>query len=145
MQLCFTFKGSSTIAIATNESDVPNVIYVIFVLLIDLTSSIDMTDRPPRTHVDRYLGITICLASSTCFVLMDLFAQYLLVIDPIDPVSVMFLRMTPSLVFSYAYLYHKGAVNLPFGPREYRTLAAVRSAGMWLALQIFFIAVRHIR
>ena len=104
-----------------------------------------MTGKPPRTHLSQYLGIAFCLATSTSFVVMDMFAQYLLVIDPIDPVSTMLLRMVPSLAFSYGYLYLKGVTDLPFGPKEYRNLVAFRSALVWLALQLFFYGLRHIR
>ena len=100
----------------------------------------------PRTPLERYMGILTCLVSSTSLVLMDLFAQYLLVIDPMNPVSVMLLRMVPCLIFVYIYLCHIKADQLPFGSKNHRNLLLIRSAGVvGLALQMSFMAIRHIR
>ena len=84
------------------------------------------------------------MATATSFVIMDLFAQYLQVIDPIDSVSVMFLRMIVSLVVSYAYLYGTGQPDLPFGPGQYRSILVLRSCLIFSTLLGFFYAVRHI-
>jgi drug/metabolite transporter (DMT)-like permease len=101
----------------------------------------------PDLHaaLNRYYGRLLALSALTSFVMMDLFAQYLMVIDPIDPVSIMLLRMVPSTVFAYAYLWKSGYEALPFGPRDYWAVLAVRSCMVWGSLTLFYTAIRHIR
>lgn len=86
----------------------------------------------------------MAFAACTAFVWMDIFAQYLLVIDPIDPLSLMVLRMIPSAIISYAYLYYIKSPDLPFGPKGTRRWLVLRSINISIGLQLFFVAVRHI-
>ena len=81
------------------------------------------------------------------FVVMDLAAQYLQVIDPIDSVSLMLLRMVPSLVICYVWLYFfstQDRADLPFGPKGCRKLIAVRSCVSFTGLLGLLYATRHI-
>ncbi len=112
--------------------------------LRDASSKMSPTLDAVSSALHRHLGILCALASCTSFALMDLFAQYLLVTDPIDIVSLIFIRMTFSLFVSYAYLYSTSQSDLPFGPRQHRWILALRSILHYFVLMGFFIAIRHL-
>lgn len=94
--------------------------------------------------IHRHLGLIYAVLSYLSFIVMDLFAQYLLVVDTIDPISLIFLRMLFSLVVSYTYLYYTKTEHLPFGPPKHRLLLILRSCTQPLGLTGFFYAARHI-
>ena len=100
---------------------------------------------PTRAQLEGYFDIFLAFATASTFVFMDIAAQYLQVIDPIDSISLMLLRMMVALVACYTYLYLNGTQDLPLGPEGYKTLILSRSISNYVTLLGLFWAFRHIR
>ncbi|CAD6576718.1 MAG: hypothetical protein TREMPRED_001750 [Tremellales sp. Tagirdzhanova-0007] len=111
---------------------------------LDYTRYTMLTLREASSSMQRNLGVFFAIAACTSFTFQDLLVQYIQVIDPIDTISLMFLRVIGPLVIAYTYLYCISQPHLFLGPPEYRRIIVLRSVLQFFGQFAFFQALRHI-
>ena len=100
--------------------------------------------REASSRMQRHLGVLFAIGACTSFTLQDIFIQYIQVIDPIDTVSLMLLRVVGPLIICYTYLYCISQPYFFLGPPQFRRIILIRSVLQFFAQLAFFQALRHL-